>query len=81
MSEPKPIKGPSHETRERIRLIAERKLTLEEFNAYVNAPMSDEERNDILASISWFKRRYPTPADRLAAARKAAAQWSLGMPR
>jgi hypothetical protein len=50
--------------------LAERKLSAEEFDAYVKAPMSDEEREEILASIAWFTRRYPTAAQRLAATRR-----------
>ena len=53
----------------------------EEFDAYVRAPMSDAEREAILESIAWFMRRYPTPGERLAAARRAYAQWAKGMPR
>ena len=81
MSEPAPLSPPSDAALERIRQIAERRLTPEEFDAYVKAPMSEEERREILASVAWFKRRYPTPADRLAAARRATEQWVRGMPR
>jgi len=76
MSDPELLPPPSRSTIERIRQLAERRLTAEEFDAYVNAPMSDAERQEILASIAWFKRRYPTPALRLAAARRAFRQWT-----
>ena len=71
---------PSAEALDRVRAIAERKLSAEELDAYVNAPMSDVEREEILASVAWFKKRYPTPGDRLAAARRAYEQWAQGMP-
>ena len=37
----------------------------------MRAPMSDDERDEILSLIDWFTRRYPTPGERLAAARRA----------
>lgn len=52
-----------------------RRLTAEEFAARVAAPWSDEERADFEALVSWFQRRYPTPAERLAAARALELQW------
>jgi hypothetical protein len=72
---------PSAEALERVRQLAERRLSAAEFNAYVDAPMNDAEREAILASVAWFKRRYPTVAQRLAAARQASKQWTQAMPR
>ena len=43
--------------------------------AYVEQPVTDREREDILALVRWFTRRYPTPAERLAYARRAYARW------
>ncbi len=62
---PRVISPASHEERTRLRAIAERQLTAAEFNAYVDAPMSDEEREAILENIAWFTRRYPTAGERL----------------
>jgi hypothetical protein len=59
---------------EELRSVAERRLSAEEFDAYVNAPMSEEEREETLAMIAWFNRRYPTPRERLAYARRAFAR-------
>ena len=81
MNTPKLQQRPSQVVLDRLRELGERRLTAAEFDAYVHAPMSDAERQEILASIAWFKKRYPTPAERLAAARLAARRWSLGMPR
>lgn len=81
MSAPKPLELPDPEAVARVREMAERRLSPEEFDAYVNAPMSDAEWEEILASIAWFMRRYPTPGERLSAARRAYAQWAKGMPK
>lgn len=81
MSAPKPFERPDPEALARVQALAERRLSPEEFEAYVRAPMSDEERAQILESVAWFTRRYPTPLERLAASRRAYAQWVKGMPR
>ena len=79
MNERPPLFHPSPEALRRVRELAERDLTVVEFNAYVDAPMSDQEREGILESVEWFTRRYPTPGERLSAARKAYSQWVRGM--
>ena len=71
---------PSPAALRRVRELAERRLSAEEFDAYVNAPMSESERHEILSSIAWFMKRYPTPGERLAAARRAYQCWARGMP-
>ena len=76
MNKPRRIERPSTEALRRVRAIADRQLTPEEFDAYVHAPMSDEERDEILASVAWFTRRYPTAGERLAASRRAYARWT-----
>lgn len=81
MSTPRPFEPPDAEAIARVRELSERRLSPEEFEAYVRAPMSDAEREGILESVAWFMRRYPTPGERLAAARRAYAQWAKGMPR
>ena len=75
-----PVTPPSAAALRRVRELAERRLSAEEFDAYVHAPISDSERDEILSSIAWFMKRYPTPAERLAAARRAYQQWARGMP-
>ena len=77
---PKPAALPDAEALAEIRALSERRLSAEEFEAYVSAPMSEEERAEILSQIDWFMRRYPTPGERLVAARKAYAQWARSMP-
>ena len=80
MKAPPLLTPPSPEALERVRKLAERQLSAEEFDAYVHAPMSENERQEILASLAWFTKRYPTPGERLAAARRAYKQWARGMP-
>jgi hypothetical protein len=63
-----------------LRAFAERRLSPEAFEAYVHAPVSDFEREQREELIAWFRRRYPTPADRLAYARRAYARWAAAMP-
>lgn len=63
-----------------LRAHAERALTPAELDAYVNAPLSDFEREERAALIAWFQRRYPTPAARLAYARRAYARWKAALP-
>jgi len=78
MKEPREIIPPSPEEVEHLRQLAERRLTAEEFNAYVNAPMSQAEIEGIWESIDWFCRRYPTVLDRLDYARRAYKRWKQG---
>lgn len=59
----------------RIRALSERQLSAEEVEAALQTPIDDAEREEILALVSWFRRRYPTPADRLAYVRRAYHRW------
>ena len=59
----------------RLRAYAERQLTPDEVQAWLSVPISDEEREDTLSLIRWFRRRYAEPADRLAYVRRAYARW------
>ncbi len=51
--------------------VSERRLSMTEFEAWVRAPWTEQEREDAVALIAWFMRRYSTPAARLQAARVA----------
>ncbi len=62
------------------RAFAERRLSPEEFEAYVGAPISDPERENALALIEWFTSRYATAAERLAYIRRATARWQAARP-
>jgi hypothetical protein len=68
----------SHDASARARVLAEaeRRLSAEEADAYSRTPVSPEERAAVLAEARWFRRRYPTGADRLAYARRAYGRWT-----
>jgi hypothetical protein len=66
---------PSPEDVARVREAAERPLSREEFLAWINTPMGDEEKEEALSLINWFTRHYPTPAERLAYVRRIAPCW------
>lgn len=52
-----------------------RALGRAEAREYLDAPVTDAERDEVLALVHWFQRRYPTPVERLAYARRAYARW------
>ncbi len=56
---------------EQLAAVAERTMTVEDFNAYVDAPISKEEREELHSLIAWFERRYPDARSRLEANRRA----------
>ena len=60
------------------RLAAEvnRELTADQARAYLDQPITPEERDAVLGLVRWFRHRYPTPAERLAYVRRAYARWS-----
>jgi hypothetical protein len=62
--------------KEAIRAASERVLSAEEAAAYLDAPVTPEERAEGLALIAWFRRRYPTPGERLAYVRRAYRRWT-----
>ena len=66
---------PSAEVIARIRALTERQLSAEEVEAALRVPIDEAEREEILSLITWFRRRYPTPADRLAYVRRAYRRW------
>ena len=63
-------------TRDAIAAEVDRELTPDQARAYLAHPITDAEREDTLALVRWFTRRYPTPAARLAYARRAHARWT-----
>jgi len=66
---------PSAEVIARIRALSERRLSAEEVEAALRIPIDEAEREEIRSLIRWFRRRYPTPADRLAYVRRAYRRW------
>ena len=72
---------PSPEVLARVRALSERQLSAEEVEAALRTPITDQEREEILELVSWFRRRYPTPADRLAYVRRAYRRWQATLER
>jgi len=66
---------PSPEALARIRALSERQLSPDELEAALRTPVDETEREEILSLVAWFRRRYPTPADRLAYVRRAYRRW------
>jgi hypothetical protein len=77
----KPFERPGPEAIARIRAIADPTMTAEEVRAALAVPLGLEEEQDARALIRWFRRRYPTPAERLAYVRRAYRRWTLAHPR
>jgi hypothetical protein len=64
----------------RVLEAADRQVTAAEAAAYLAAPISDAERDEAVALIRWFRRRYPTGAERLAYVRRAYRRWTRSRP-
>ena len=58
-----------------IQAFHDRALEPAEARAYLEAPITQTERDGVLALVRWFRHRYPTPAERLAYVRRAYARW------
>jgi hypothetical protein len=65
----------------RVRALSERQLSPEEVRAALAVPLGQDEEDESRSLIRWFRRRYPTPADRLAYARRAYRRWVAVRPR
>ena len=75
-----PFAPPTAEALARVRALVERTLSPEEIRAALAVPLSDAERRETLSLVRWFRRRYPTPLERLAYARRAYLRWKAGVP-
>jgi hypothetical protein len=53
----------------------DRRLSPDEARAYLDAPITDAERDAVRDLVRWFRRRYPTPVERLTYVRRAYARW------
>ena len=73
---PPALRSASADERAWIAEQASRRLSPEEFQSYVEAPVSEWERENAGALITWFTNRYKTPLERLAYARRAQARHS-----
>lgn len=70
------LERPSEQALARVRALAERTLGAEEFRAALSVPLGADEAEEARSLIRWFRRRYPTPAERLAYARRAYERWT-----
>ena len=66
---------PSPQVIAKVRALSERQLSVGEVDAALRTPVGDWEREEILSLVAWFRRRYPTPAERLAYVRRAYRRW------
>ena len=64
----------------RVRALSERVLDAEEFRSLLAVPISEAEAEEARSLIRWFRRRYPTPAERLAYTRRAYRRWTRSQP-
>jgi len=71
---------PSPEALARIRALLERRMSPAEFRAALAVPLGEDEEEGNRSLIRWFRRRYPTPAERLAYARRAYRRWLAAAP-
>jgi hypothetical protein len=71
---------PSPAALARVRALTERKLSAAEVRAALAVPLGEAEQEEARSLIRWFRRRYPTPAERLAYARRAYRRWRAAMP-
>jgi hypothetical protein len=65
----------------RVRALSERQLSPEEVRAALAVPLGEAEEEGSRSLVRWFRRRYPTPAERLAYARRAYRRWVTAQPR
>jgi len=76
----KPLTPPSAAALARVRALADRVLDAEEFRRLLAVPIGEAEEEDARSLIRWFRRRYPTPAERLAYCRRAYRRWTKALP-
>ncbi len=76
----KKVTAPDPAALARVRALAERQLSPDEVRAALAVPLGEREEEESRALIRWFRRRYPTPAERLAYARRAYRRWQAAAP-
>jgi hypothetical protein len=72
----RPEARPAPQTVARLHALSNRVLSLEEWRAALAVPIGEAEAEEARSLIRWFRRRYPTPAERLAYARSAYRRWT-----
>lgn len=59
----------------RVRALVDRQVSRVELQEALECPLSEREREDVLDLVRWFRRRYPTPLERLAYVSQAYRRW------
>ena len=72
---------PDPEALARVGALADRQLSPDEVRAALAVPLGEAEEEESRSLIRWFRKRYPTPADRLAYARRAYRRWTAARSR
>lgn len=75
-----PAVTPTPEALARIRALSERILSAEDVRAALAVPLGEAEEEEARSLIRWFRRRYPTPGERLAYVRRAYRRWRAANP-
>jgi hypothetical protein len=76
----KALEPPDPDALARVVALSERRLSAEEALAALALPLGEAEEEESRSLIRWFRRRYPTPAARLAYARRAYRRWVSALP-
>jgi hypothetical protein len=76
----KPAAPPGQADLARIRRLTERVLDADEFRHLLAVPIGEAEEEEARSLIRWFRRRYPTPGERLAYCRRAYRRWIRSQP-
>ena len=76
----KGLARPDPEALRRVSALADRQLSPDEVRTALAVPLGGAEEEESRSLIRGFRRRYPTPADRLAYARRAYRRWTAARP-
>ena len=76
----KPVRAPTAEALARVRALSERVLSADEVRAALAVPLGEAEEEEARLLIRWFRRRYPTPGERLGYVRRAYRRWRAAQP-
>jgi hypothetical protein len=72
----RPLVSPGKEALARVHALANETLEPEEFLRRLAIPIGEAEEAETRSLVRWFRRRYPTPAERLAYCRRAYRRWT-----
>ena len=71
---------PPAEAVARARALSERILSADEVTAGLRSRLTDDQLEEALELIRWFRAKYRSPAERLAYARRTYARWARWFP-